>query len=316
MAQDLADKLVVVIGGSGFVGRHLAQELLNRGARLRVVSRNPERAAALKPLGNLGQVQLLRADLTRTGTLPQVLAGADAVVNLAGTFAGDLDAVMGRGAGELAAAAKAAGARAFVQVSAIGADPEGATAYARAKAAGEAAVLAAFPGATVLRPSVLFGPDDNFVNIFAGLSASLPALPVFGPSAKLQPLLVDDLALAICAALEAPAAHGGKTYELGGPEVITMGELNRRVAHAAGRAPVFLELPDAASAAFATLTGWLPFAPLSTQQWKLLKAGNVVSGTLPGCQALGITPRALGLFLDRWLVRYRKHGRFADRVKA
>ena len=315
MALDLANTLVVVMGGSGFVGRHLAQELLSRGARLRVVSRNPERAAALKPLGNLGQVQLLRADLTRTGTLPQALAGADAVVGLAGTFAGDLDAVMGRGAGELAAAAKAAGARTFVQVSAIGADPEGATAYARAKAAGEAAVLAEFPGATVLRPSVLFGPDDKFVNMFAGLSASLPVLPVFGPNAKLQPLLVDDLALAICAALEDPAAHGGKTFELGGPEVVTMGELNRRVAHAAGRAPVFAELPDAASAAFAALTGWLPFAPLSTQQWKLLKAGNVASGTLPGCQALGITPRPLGLFLDRWLVRYRKHGRFADRAK-
>ena len=316
MAQDLADKLVVVVGGSGFVGRHLAQELLSRGARLRVVSRNPERAAALKPLGNLGQVQLLRADMARPGTLPQVLAGADAVVGLAGTFAGDLDAVMGRGAGELAVAAKAAGARAFVQVSAIGADPEGATAYARAKAAGEAAVLAAFPGATVLRPSVLFGPDDKFVNMFAGLAASLPVLPVFGPSATLQPLLVDDLALAICAALEDPATHGGKTFELGGPEVVTMGELNRRIAHAAERTPVLVELPDAASAVFATLTGWLPFAPLSRQQWLLLKAGNVVSGTLPGCKALGITPRGLGLFLDRWLVRYRKHGRFADRVKA
>ena len=316
MAQDLADKLVVVMGGSGFVGRHLAQELLSRGARLRVVSRNPERAAALKPLGGLGQVQLLRADLTRSDTLPHVLAGADAVVGLAGTFAGDLDAVMGSGAGALAAAAKAAGVKAFVHVSAIGADADGSTAYARAKAAGEAAVLAAFPTASVLRPSVLFGQDDQFINMFARLSAMLPVLPVFGPEAKLQPLLVDDLSLAICAALEAPATHGGKTFELGGPEVVTMGELNRRIAAAAGRAPVFADLPDAVSAAFATLTGWLPFAPLSRSQWLLLKAGNVASGTLPGCAALGITPRPLGLFLDRWLVRYRKHGRFADRAKA
>ena len=316
MAQDLADKLVVVMGGSGFVGRHLAQELLNRGARLRVVSRNPERAAALKPLGNLGQVQLLRADLTRTDTLPHVLAGADAVVSLAGTFAGDLDAVMGRGAGALAAAAKAAGARAFVHISAIGADPDGATDYARAKAAGEAAVLAAFPRATVLRPSVLFGPDDQFVNMFAGLSAMLPVLPVFGPAAKLQPLFVDDLALAICAALEDSAVHGGKTFELGGPEVITMGKLNRAIATAAGRAPLLAELPDAVSSAFATLTGWMPFAPLTRQQWLLLKAGNVASGALPGCAALDVTPRPLGLFLDKWLVRYRKHGRFADRAKA
>ena len=316
MAQDLADKLVVVLGGSGFVGRHLAQELLSRGARLRAVSRNPERAAALKPLAGLGQVQLLRADLTRSDSLPQVLAGADAVVNLAGTFAGDLDAVMGRGAGALAAAATAAGARAFVHISAIGADAEGSTAYARAKAAGEAAVLAAFPRATVLRPSVLFGPDDQFVNMFAGLSAMLPVLPVFGPSAQLQPLLVDDLALAICAALEDPAAHGGKTFELGGPEVVTMGEFNRRVAKAAGRTPVLAELPDAVSSAFATLTGWLPFAPLTRSQWLLLKAGNVASGALPGCAALGVTPRAMGLYLDKWLVRYRKHGRFADRAKA
>lgn len=316
MAQDLAGKLVVVVGGSGFVGRHLAQELLNRGARLRVASRQPERAAGLKPLANLGQVQLVRADLTRSDSLPQVLAGADAVVNLAGTFAGELDAVMGRGAGALAQAAKAAGAAAFVHVSAIGADPAGETEYARAKAAGETAVLAAFGSATIMRPSVLFGPDDQFITMFAGLSASLPVLPVLGSSAKLQPLLVDDLALAICAALEHPAAHGGKTYELGGPEVVTMGELNRRVALAAGRAPVFADLPDAVSAAFATLTGWLPFAPLSRQQWKLLKAGNVTSGQLPGCQALGITPRPMGLFLDRWLVRFRKHGRFGKQPKA
>ena len=316
MAQDLAGKLVVVVGGSGFVGRHLAQELLNRGARLRVASRQPERAAGLKPLANLGQVQLVRADLTRSDSLPQVLAGANAVVNLAGTFAGELDAVMGRGAGALAQAAKTAGAAAFVHVSAIGADPAGETEYARAKAAGESAVLAAFPSATIMRPSVLFGPDDQFINMFAGLSASLPVLPVFGSTAKLQPLLVDDLALAICAALEHPAAHGGKTFELGGPDVVTMGELNRRVAQAAGRAPLFAELPDAVSAAFATLTGWLPFAPLSRQQWKLLKAGNVTSGQLPGCQALGITPRPMGLFLDRWLVRFRKHGRFGKQPKA
>lgn len=316
MAQDLADKLVVVMGGSGFVGRHLAQELLNRGARLRVVSRRPGRAAGLKPLANLGQVQLVRADLTRSDSLTQVLAGADAVVNLAGTFAGDLDAVMGRGAGALAQAGSAAGVSAFVHVSAIGADAEGETQYARAKAAGEAVVLTAFPTATIMRPSVLFGPDDQFINMFAGLSASLPVLPVFGSSAKLQPLFVDDLALAICAVLENPAAHGGKIFELGGPEVVTMGELNRRVAQAAGRAPLFAELPDLASAAFATLTGWLPYAPLSRQQWKLLKAGNVTSGQLPGCPALGIVPRPMGLFLDRWLVRFHRHGRFDKQTKA
>ena len=190
----LEGKLVVLVGGSGFFGTHLAQELLNAGARLRIASRNPERAFKLKPLANLGQVQFARCDMTRPESLARVLAGADAVVNLVGAFTGNLDAVQGQGAGTLARLAREAGAAAFVHVSAIGADAEGATAYARSKAAGEAAVLAAFPQATVLRPSVLFGSDDNFVNMFAGLSA-LPVLPVFAPGAKLQPLFVDDAAV-------------------------------------------------------------------------------------------------------------------------
>lgn len=312
----LEGKLVVLVGGSGFLGTHTAQELLARGARLRIVSRNPERAFKLKPLANLGQVQFARCDMTRPESLARVVAGADAVVNLVGAFAGDLDAVQGRGAGTLARLAREAGVSAFVHVSAIGADAEGETAYAVSKAAGEAAVLAAFPAATVLRPSVLFGPDDKFVNMFAGLIAAAPMLPVFGPEAPFQPLFVDDCAAAIAAALADPASHGGKTYELGGPEVITMLELNRRIATAQGRDPVFLPLPDAASAAFATLTGWLPLAPLSRDQWKLLKAGNVVANQAKGIAALGIAPRPIGLFLDRWMVRYRKHGRFGGKAKA
>lgn len=308
--MDLNGKLVVLVGGSGFVGRHTAQALLARGARLRVASRFPEHSLGVKPLGNLGQVQLARCDITKAESLARVVAGADAVVNLVGAFAGDLDAVMGRGAGVLAAAAKAAGAKAFVQVSAIGADRDGDTPYARSKAAGEAAVLAAFPAATVLRPSALFGPDDNFINMLAGFTA-LPVLPVFGPQAKLQPLHVDDCALAIANALADPAKHGGKTYEIAGPEVLTMAELNRRVAEAAGRKPLLLELPDAVSSAFAALTGWLPGAPLTRQQWKLLQAGNAASPQLPGCKDLGIAPRPMGLFLNRWLTRFRKHGRFA-----
>ena len=314
-AQDLAGKVIAVVGGSGFFGAHLAQELLARGARLRVASRHPERAFAIKPLGNLGSVRLMRCDITRPESLAGVVAGADAVVNLVGAFAGDLDAVQGSGAGALAAAAKAAGAGAFVHVSAIGADAEGATAYARSKAAGEAAVLAAFPQATVLRPSVLFGSDDNFVNMFAGLAA-LPVLPVFAPGAKLQPLFVDDAAEAVGNALANPAAHGGKTYEIGGPEAVTMVELNRRIAAAAGRKPLLVELPDAVSEGIATLTGWLPGAPISRQQWLLLKAGNVVSGQYPGMAELGAQARPMGLFLDRWLVRYRKHGRFGAKIRA
>ena len=309
----LRDKLVVLLGGSGFFGRHAAQALLAKGARLRIVSRHPERAFALKPLGNLGQVQFVRGDVTSPESLMPALAGADGVVNLVGAFAGDLGALQGEGAGRVAAAAKAAGASAFVQISAIGADSASPIAYARTKGEGEAAVLAAFPKATVLRPSLLFGPDDNFVNMFAGLIATLPALPVFGPQAKLQPVSVDDAAEALAAALADPGKHGGKTYELGGPEVITMLALHQRIAAAQGRERLWAELPDFVSGAFAMLTGWLPGAPITSDKWALLMAGNVASGKLPGLKQLGVTAHPLGLYLDRWMVRYRKHGRFGEK---
>lgn len=312
----LGGRLIVLLGGSGFFGRHLAQELLARGCRLRIASRRPERSYALKPLSNLGQLQLARCDVTQPAQLAAALVGADAVVNLVGAFAGDLDALQGRGAGSVAAAARDAGATAFVQISAIGADAASPVDYARTKGEGEAAVLAAFPQASILRPSLLFGPDDNFINMFAALIAWLPVLPVFGPQAKLQPLFVDDAAEAVAASLADPARHGGKIFEIGGPEVITMLELHQRLAAAQGRSRFFAELPDFVSAGFAALTGWLPGAPLSSDQWALLKAGNVVSGRLPGLKELGVTPRALGLFLDRWMVRFRKHGRFGESSRA
>jgi uncharacterized protein YbjT (DUF2867 family) len=312
----LYGKLVVLLGGSGFFGRHVAQELLSCGARLRIVGRRPERAFSLKPLAAVGQIQFVRGDVTREASLAGLLAGADAVVNLVGAFAGDLDALQGKGAGKIAAAARAAGAAAFVHISAIGADPESPVAYARTKAEGEQAVLAAFPQATVLRPSIVFGGDDAFVTMFANLIARLPALPVFGPEAQLQPVFVDDAAAAVVRALKEPQTFGGKTYELAGPEVITMLGLHRRIAAAQGRSRKFFALPDVISGAFAAATGWLPGAPISADQWALLKAGNVASGKLPGLKAFGIVPRPLGLFLDRWMVRFRKYGRFGARAKA
>lgn len=315
MTRDLDGMLVALVGGTGFFGKHLAQELLARGARLRVCSRHPERAFRVKTLGGLGQTQLVAVDVLKPHTVAAALTGVDAVVNLVGAFAGNLDGLQGSGVGALAKAAKDAGATAFVHVSALGADAASDVAYARTKAEGEVAVLAAFPTATVVRPSILFGEDDNFLNMFGGLVSSLPVLPVFGPDAKLQPVFVDDAAEAVASALADPLAHGGKTYELAGPEVVTMGELNRRIAKAAGRSPVFAELPDAVSAAIAALTGWLPGAPITTDQWKLLAAGNVATGTLPGIEALGVTPRPLGLFLDRWMTRYRKFGRFGVKAK-
>ena len=307
----LRDKLVVVIGGGGFLGRHLAQELLARGARLRIASRNIERAYAVKALGNLGQVQFSRLDVTKPGDrLARVLHGADAVVNLVGGFSGNLDALQGSGAGAIAAAAKAAGAGAFVHISALVGESAAKVGYAQSKAAGEVAVLAAFPSATILRPSILLGPDDGLIPLFAGLLSSLPVVPVFGPEAKLAPVFVDDVALAIAVSLADPDAHGGKTYELAGPEVITTLELNQRIAKAAKRKPLLVPLPDCVSGLIAGLTGWLPLAPITSSQWQLLQAGNVASGALPGLAELGIRARPLGLFLDRWLVRFREHGRF------
>lgn len=308
--ESLSGKIVTVLGGTGFVGKHLAQELLARGARLRVASRRPHKAYVIKPLGNLGQVQFASVDVTRPESLDHVLAGSDFVVNLVGAFDGDLDAVQGAGAGRIAAAARQAGAAAFVHVSAIGADAGSETAYARTKGEGEAAVRAAFPTATIMRPSLIFGPDDQFVMMFGSLISRLPVLPVFAPEAKLQPVFVDDVAEAIAVALADPATHGGKTFELAGPEVLTMLELNKRIAQAERRHPALIELPDSVGGMIASATGWLPGAPITSDQYKLLSAGSVASATLPGLGDLGIAPRPIGLFLDRWLTQFRKHGRF------
>jgi uncharacterized protein YbjT (DUF2867 family) len=310
--MELFGKLVTLVGGSGFFGEHVAQELLARGARLRIVSRTPEKAFRLKTLAPLGSIQFVRCDVTTPKSLAAAMSGSDLAVNLVGAFKGDLDAVQGKGAGLIAAAARDAGASAFVHVSAIGADAESAVGYARSKADGEAAVRDAFPSATILRPAILFGQDDNFVMMFGHLIARFPALPVFGPDAKVQPVFVDDAAEAVALALLDPAAHGGKTFEIAGPEVITMLSLNERIAAAQHRQRGFIPLPDAASGMIASI----PFAPISADQWKLLKAGNVASGAFPGLAELGITPRPLGLFLDRWMTPLRKNGRFADRLSA
>ncbi|WP_369026720.1 complex I NDUFA9 subunit family protein [Qipengyuania sp. RANM35] len=310
----LNGKLVVLMGGSGFIGNYVTQALLERGARVRIASRNPERAFRLKPLANLGQIQFARCNASDRRSVEACVTGADAVVNLIGTFDGNLSRIMGEAPGWMAKAAKAQGAQAFVHVSAIADEPDEDTVieYAAAKKLGEESVRAAFPGATILRPSILFGKDDNFLNMFAGLISSLPVLPVFGPDAKIQPVYVDDVAEAVARALEDPAAHGGKTYEIAGPEVMTMMDLNQRIAAAQNRKRSFLPVPDAGSALFAALPG----TPMSSDQWKLLKQGSIASGALPGLEKLGIAAKPLGLFLDKWMVRYRKHGRFADRLSA
>jgi NADH dehydrogenase len=302
----LEDKLVVLIGGSGFLGTHVAQELLERGARLRVADRHPDKAWHLRPLAQLGQLQFARCNVADRRSVEAAMQGADAAVYLVGSFSGDLKTLHARGAGWAAAAAAASGAQSFVYVSALGADPESDSVYAATKGEGEQLVRAAYPGATVVRPAVLFGEDDSFVNMFAGLIEKLPVLPVFGPAAKLQPLWVNDAAGAIANALEDPGEHGGRTYEIAGPEPIAMFELNERIAAAQARTRHFVRVPDALSAIFAVL----PFTPMNPDQWTMLKGGSVPSGKLPGLKALGVTPRPLGLFLDRWMNRYRKNGRF------
>jgi NADH dehydrogenase len=304
------NKLVVLIGGGGFLGCHVAQALLRQGARLRVADRHPEKAYRLKPLANLGQIQFARCDVTNPRSVENVVQGADAVIYLVGTFGAGQKALQADGAGFAARAAATAGASAFVYVSAIGADAASPSGYASTKGAGEQQVLAAFPQASVVRPSVLFGEEDAFINLFAGLVQSLPAVPVFGGEAQLQPLWVDDAAEAITTALADPAQHGGKTYELAGPEVLTMMELHRRIAAGQGRDPLLIAVPDALAGLFAALPG----TPMNSDQWALLKQGNVAGGTLPGIARLGIEPRPLGLFLDRWMVRFRKHGRFGTKA--
>jgi uncharacterized protein YbjT (DUF2867 family) len=304
----LHGKLVAIVGGSGFLGHHVAQALLRRGARVRIASRHTGRAWRLKPLAQLGQLQFARCDASRPDSAAEAVAGADGVINLVGTFAGDLRKAIAGSAANLARAAAAEGCQAFVHVSAIGADADSRAGYARAKAESEDAIRAAFPRATIIRPAVLFGEDDNFVQMFARLIAMLPALPVFGPDAQIQPLAVDDAADAIATALADPARHGGKTYEIAGPESLTMMELNQRIAVAQGRQRLFVPVPDAASGVFAMFPG----SPMNSDQWTLLKAGNRPSGRYPGLKELGITPRPMSLFLDRWMARYRREGRFGQ----
>ena len=308
----LSGTLITLLGGSGFLGNYVAQSLLERGARLRIVSRTPDNSHKLKPLANLGQLQIGRCDISDERSLHAAIAGADAVVNLVGVFDGDLKAIMGRAAGKAAQIAAENGVSSFVHVSAIGADEESPAQYGQAKALGEKLVSEAFPKAAIIRPSVVFASDDQFINMFAGLIQMTPVMPVFGPDAQMQPVFADDVAEAIAAALANPAKHGGKVFELGGPEVMTMMEINQRIADAQGRSPALLPVPDFASSIFASL----PLTPMSRDQWAMLQAGNAASGKHPGFKELGIAPKPLGLFLDKWMVQYRKHGRFGANTRS
>ena len=303
------DRLVTLFGGGGFVGRYVAQALFKAGARVRIAEREPRRAFFLKPLCGLGQIQFMRAEVTDAGDAARAVDGADAVVNLVGILKGDFEEVHVGGARNVAAAAAAAGVPALVHVSAIGADPDAASAYGRSKGEGEAAVRAAFPAATIIRPSIAFGLEDDFVNRFARMAQLLPVLPVMRGSWKLQPVHVADLGKAIARAALQPADYAGRTFELGGPQVLSLHELNRWICEATGRNRPLVDIPDPIAGLIARLTGWLPFAPLTWDQWLMLQRDNVATG--PGFKAFGIRPTPLAAVAEGWLTLYRRHGRFA-----
>lgn len=311
MANPGIPPLVTVFGGSGFVGRYVCEALLKAGARIRVAERDPRKAWFLQPLGGVGMVQTIAADVTKPATVARAVEGADAVVNLVGVFKGDLDAIHVGGPRSIAEAAKANGA-AFVQVSAIGADPASDSTYGKTKGQGEEAARSAYAKTTIIRPSVVFGAEDQFTNRFAGL-ANFPVLPVVSPNTRFQPIFAADLGKAIAAAALDAKTHGGKTYELGGPDVMTMRELVTAIADLSGQSPSIIDLPDFVGSAMATF-GFLPGAPLTRDQWIMLQKDNVAAKGANGLKAFGIAPTALGSVAGEWLGRYRTGGRFAPRA--
>lgn len=303
--------LVTVFGGGGFIGRYVCEMLLKSGARVRVASRHPRRAFFIQPLGQVGQIGLVGADITERDSVARAVEGASSVVNLCGVLKGRFRAVHVTGARNIAEAARDAGADALVHVSAIGADPGSEADYGKTKGEGEAAVRAAFPGATIIRPSLVFGPEDQITNRLAGL-ARLPFLPVIASRCRFQPVYVRDLAQAIARAALDPQRHAGNTYEIGGPQVMSMRELHSAILEATGRTPELVDMPDVLASLLSRF-GWLPGAPLTRDQWRMLQTDNVPAKGAAGLEAFGIEPTPLGAVAQEWLGRFHKGGRFAGR---
>lgn len=315
--------LVTVFGGSGFVGTQVVRALARRGWRVRVASRRPQRAYDLIPFGDVGQIQLKRADVTDRDAVEAAVKGADAVINLVGI----LYARPGRGFQEahvdgarvVAEAARAAGAKRLVQMSAIGADPAGPSKYARTKAEGEQAAREAFPGATVVRPSIVFGPGDGFFNRFAQMAAFTPVLPLFGGGEqKYQPVYVGDVAQAFARIVEDPAT-AGHVYELGGPTTYSFKQLMQIVCRETHRPRLLLPLPHLAASAIGMAgdVQSLVMAPvLTSDQALLLRRDNVVADGASGLGALGIEPTSVEAIAPTYLWRYRRGGQFAELADA
>src|ERR1700719_4488517 len=312
------DTLVTVFGGSGFLGRSVVRALAKRDYRIQVAVRRPELAGHLQPLGRVGQVHAVQANLRYPASVEAAMRDADVAINLVGILAPSgaqtFEAVHADGAGAVAKAAAAAGAR-MVHVSSIGADANSTSRYARSKAAGEAAVLSAVPSATILRPSVVFGPEDDFTNRFAALARMSPALPLIGGGVtKLQPVYVGDVATAVANAVDGKT-KAGATYELGGPEVLTMREIMEIILATTERKRMLVSLPFGLAKWQAQL---LQFAPgplkLTPDQVALLRVDNVVSDTAKAAgltlEGLGITADSLEAIAPQYLWRFRAAGQF------
>ncbi len=303
------DKLVTIFGGGGFVGRYVVQALLRGGARVRIAERDPRHAWFLKPLGGLGQTQFVAADVTLPETVRRAVAGADAVINMVGVLAGDFERLHVAGARNVAEAAAAAGVGTLVHMSAIGADSAAPSAYGSSKGRGEEAVRAAFPQAAIIRPSIVFGREDQFINRFAAMIGKAPVVPVLRAPVKFQPVFAADVGDAM--ALATGERFAGQTFELGGPDVMTMGEIIRWIAKTIGKSPSIVELPDAAGSLLASL----PFAPITKDQWLMLQRDNVVAPDAQGLEALGVEATPLESVAPEWLVRFRRTGRFGRRAE-
>jgi NADH dehydrogenase len=311
------ETLVTVFGGSGFLGRHVVRALAKRDYRIRVAVRRPELAGHLQPLGRVGQIHPVQANVRNAASVQSVVRDSGIVVNLVGilTPSGEqtFEAVQSRASGTVAKAASDIGAR-VVHVSAIGADEHSASVYARTKAAGEKAVLMAAPSATILRPAVVFGPEDEFTNRFAALARMSPVLPLIGGDTRMQPVYVGDVATAVADAVDGKT-KAGATYELGGPEILTMREIMQYILKVTDRDRMLLPLPFGI-AKFKAF--FLQFAPgalkLTPDQVELLKTDKVVSDAAKAAgltlQGLGITPDSMEAIAPQYLWRFRPMGQF------
>lgn len=312
--------LVTVFGGSGFVGGQVVRALAKAGHRVRVAVRQPNLAYKMRMLGDVGQIEVVQANVRNPASVARALDGAEGCVNLVGVLFESgrqkFASLHAMGARHVAEQAVKAGVKRLVHVSAIGANPAAKAVYARTKGEGEAAVREVFPSATIVRPSIVFGPEDDFFNRFAQMAALAPALPLVGGDTRFQPVFVGDVAAVVAKAVTEPGAVG-VTYELGGPRVYTMREILELILLETGRQRPLIPLPWAVAGLIGKLgdlqASILPLAPpLTSDQVEMLKSDNVAEGGLPGLAEAGVIPTAVEAVVPTYLYRYRKGGQYAE----